>query len=70
MSKILYFLKESLISARRNLGTTVGGIVTLFLSLFMVGVSIMFSVMIGNVTSSFEEEVNIRAYVADSAEDA
>ncbi|MGN0038702.1 MAG: permease-like cell division protein FtsX [Coriobacteriales bacterium] len=70
MSKILYFLKESLISARRNLGTTVGGIVTLFLSLFMVGVSIMFSVMIGNVTSSFEEEVNIRAYIADSAKDA
>lgn len=70
MSKILYFLKESLISARRNLGTTVGGIVTLFLSLFMVGISIMFSVMIGNVTSSFEEEVNIRAYIADSAKDA
>ena len=70
MSKILYFLKESIISARRNLGTTVGGIVTLFLSLFMVGISIMFSVMIGNVTSSFEEEVNIRAYIADSAKDA
>ena len=70
MSKILYFLKESIISARRNLGTTVGGIVTLFLSLFMVGISIMFSVMIGNVTSSFEKEVNIRAYIADSAKDA
>ena len=36
----------------------------------MVGISIMFSVMIGNVTSSFEEEVNIRAYIADSAKDA
>lgn len=69
MSKFLYFLKESLISARRNLGTTVGGIVTLFLSLLMVGVSIMFSVMIDNVTSSFEEEVNIRVYIADDAKD-
>lgn len=67
MSKIIYFLKESLISSRRNLGTTVGGIITLFLSLFMVGISIMFSTMISNVTTSFEEEVNIRLYVADSA---
>lgn len=67
MSKIVYFLKESLISSRRNLGTTIGGIVTLFLSLFMVGISIMFSTMISNVTTSFEEEVNIRLYIADSA---
>lgn len=67
MSKIIYFLKESLISSRRNLGTTVGGIITLFLSLFMVGISIMFSTMISNVTTSFEEEVNIRLYIADSA---
>ena len=69
MSKIAYFIKESLISSRRNLGTTVGGIVTLFLSLFMVGISIMFSTMIGNVTTSFEEEVNIRLYISDEAKD-
>ncbi len=69
MSKIVYFLKESLVSSRRNLGTTVGGIITLFLSLFMVGISIMFSSMISNVTTSFEEEVNIRLYIADTAKD-
>ena len=69
MSKIVYFVKESLISSRRNLGTTVGGIITLFLSLFMVGISIMFSTMISNVTTSFEEEVNIRLYISDDAKD-
>ena len=69
MSKFVYFLKESLISSRRNLGTTIGGIITLFLSLFMVGVSIMFSTMISNVTTSFEEEVNIRLYISDDAKD-
>ena len=69
MSKFVYFLKESLISSRRNLGTTIGGIITLFLSLFMVGVSIMFSTMLSNVTTSFEEEVNIRLYISDDAKD-
>ena len=69
MSKIAYFLRESLINSRRNIGTTVGGIVTIFLSLLMVGVSILFSAMISNVTSSFEDEVNIRLYVSDDASD-
>lgn len=69
MSKILYFLKESIISSRRNLGTTVGGIITIFLSLLMIGVSIMFSVMLTNLSASFEEEVNIRLYISDDAKD-
>ncbi len=69
MSKIIYFLKESLISSRRNLGTTIGGVITLFLSLLMVGISIMFSAMINNVTTSFEEQVNIRLYISDNATD-
>lgn len=69
MSKILYFLKESLISSRRNLGTTVGGVITLFLSLLMVGISIMFSAMINNVTTSYEDQVNVRLYVSDEAKD-
>ena len=69
MSKIGYFVKESIASSKANVGTTIGGVVTIFLSLLMVGVSILFSVMISNVTSSFENEVNIRLYIADSASD-
>ena len=49
MSKIIYFLKESIVSSRRNLGTTIGGIVTIFLSLLMIGVTIIISMMIGNL---------------------
>lgn len=67
MSKILYFLKESVVSSRRNLGTTIGGIVTIFLSLLMIGVTIIISIMIGNLASSFEDEVNVRLYIADEA---
>ena len=69
MSKILYFLKESVVSSRRNLGTTIGGIVTIFLSLLMIGVTIIISIMIGNLASSFEDEVNVRLYIADEATD-
>lgn len=69
ISKLGYFLKESLISSRRNIGTTVGGVITLFLSLLMVGISIMGSAVINNVTTSFEEQVNIRLYISDDAKD-
>ena len=69
MSKIIYFIKEALVNSYRNIGTTIGGIITIFLSLLMVGVSIIFSTMISNVTESFEEEVNIRLYISDNATD-
>ncbi len=69
MSKLMYFIREALVSSRRNLGTTVGGIITIFLSLLMVGVSIMFSALLGNLATSFEEEVNVRLYISDSATD-
>ena len=69
MSKILYFLSESIVSSRRNIGTTIGGIVTIFLALLMVGLAIMMSIMIGNVASSFEDEINVRLYISDDASD-
>lgn len=69
MSKIIYFLKESIVSSRRNLGTTIGGIVTIFLSLLMIGVTIIISMMIGNLATSFEDEVNVRLYISDEATD-
>lgn len=69
MSKFLYFIKESIVSSRRNLGTTVGGIITIFLSLLMIGVTIIISMMIGNLATSFEDEVNVRLYISDEATD-
>lgn len=69
MSKLMYFLKESIISSRRNLGTTIGGIVTIFLSLLMIGITIIVSIMIGNLAASFEDEVNVRLYISDEATD-
>ncbi len=69
MSRLAYFLRESLQSSRRNIGTTIGGTITIFLCLLMVGISILFSVIIGNVITSVEEDVDIRLYVSDDATD-
>ena len=69
MSKLAYFVKEALISARRNIGTTFGGIITIFLCMLMIGVTIIFSSMIGNLMTSFEDEVNVRLYISDDATD-
>ena len=38
MSSLLYFFKESLIGFTRNLSTTLGSIITIFLSLLIIGV--------------------------------
>ena len=67
MSKLIYFCKEAFNSSRHNLGTTIGGIITIFLSLLMIGVTIVFSLMIGNLATSFEDEVNVRLYISDDA---
>lgn len=68
MSSLFYFFKESLQGFTRNLSTALGSIVTIFLSLLIIGVFMVGGVMVENMISSVEEEVSITAYVADSAE--
>ena len=68
MSSLLYFFKESLQGFTRNLSTTLGSIVTIFLSLLIIGVFLVGGVMVENMVSSVEDEVSITAYVADGAD--
>ena len=68
MSSLLYFFKESLQGFKRNLSTTLGSIVTIFLSLLIIGVFLVGGVMVENMVSSVEDEVSITAYVADDAD--
>lgn len=67
MSSIAYFFKESLKGFARNLSTTLGSIITIFLSLLIIGIFIVFGGIIENVVSTVENEVSITAYVADDA---
>ena len=68
MSSLFYFFKESLQGFARNLSTTLGSIVTIFLSLLIIGVFLVGGTVINHLVSSIENEVSITAYVADDAD--
>ena len=68
MSSIIYFFKESLTGFARHLSTSIGSIITLFLSLLIIGVFLFAGNIVNNVVSSVESEVNITVYVADNSE--
>lgn len=67
MSSFAYFLKESLRGFTRNLSTALGSIVTIFLSLMIIGIFLVGGFVVENVVSSVESEVSITAFVADDA---
>ena len=67
MSSLFYFFKESLTGFSRNLGTALGSIVTIFLSLLIIGIFLVGGNMVNNVIASVENEVSITAYVSDEA---
>ena len=64
---MFYFFKESLTGFARNLSTTLGSIITIFLSLLIIGIFAIGAVVINNVVTSVENQVSITAYVADDA---
>ncbi len=70
MRSLAYFFKESLQGFTRNLSTALGSIVTIFLSLLIIGVFLVGACIVNNLVSSIEDEVSITAYVADDAEQA
>lgn len=70
MSSFVYFLKQSLQGFARNLSTTLGSIITIFLSLLIIGVFLVFGGVVENIVSSVENEVSITAYISDDATDA
>ncbi len=67
MSSIAYFFKESLRGFSRNLSTALGSIVTIFISLLIIGLFLIGGVMLNKIIESVEDEVSITAYVADDA---
>lgn len=70
MSSLIYFFKESLRGFARNISTTLGSIITIFLSLLIIGVFFVAGLVIDNVVSSIENQVSITAYVADDASES
>lgn len=67
MSSLIYFFKESLTGFTRNLSTALGSIVTIFLSLLIIGIFLVGGAIINNTVSSVEDKVSITAYIDDDA---
>ena len=62
-----YSLREAGHHFRRNLSTALGAVVTIFLSLFIIGVFILGSTLINNMVGSVEDKVTIQAFLSDEA---
>lgn len=54
---------------RRNWTTVLGAVVTIFLSLFIIGVFVLGSALINNMIGTVENEVTIQAFLSDDATD-
>ncbi len=67
MSNIAYSIREALRHFRRNWSTVFGAIVTIFLSLFIIGVFLLGSAMVTNLVGSVEDRVTIQAFLSDDA---
>ncbi|MBR3235505.1 MAG: permease-like cell division protein FtsX [Atopobiaceae bacterium] len=70
MSNIGYSIREALNHFRRNWSTVFGAIVTIFLSLFIIGMFVLGSAMITNLVGNVEDRVTIQAFLSDTADQA
>lgn len=69
LSSIVYFIREAFKGFFRNRATALGSVITIFLSLLILGVFSVGAVVVGNVVDSVESKVSITAYVADDAKE-
>ena len=68
-SNIGYSFREVGQHFRRNWTTVLGAVVTIFLSLFIIGVFVLGSALINNMIGTVENEVTIQAFLSDDADD-
>ncbi|MCK8114552.1 permease-like cell division protein FtsX [Anaerosoma tenue] len=62
-----YFVKESFVSFKRNWVMSLGAIITIYLSLLLVGVSLGSGMLLDQVVQSVEDKVSIRIFLKDGA---
>jgi cell division transport system permease protein len=62
-----YFVKESLVSFKRNWVMSLGALITIYLSLLLVGISVGSGFVLGQVVQSMEQKVSIRIFLKDGA---
>lgn len=60
-----YFVKESITSFKRNWVMSLGAIITIYLSLLLVGISLGSGMVLSQVVKSVEQKVSIRIFLKD-----
>lgn len=63
-----YSIREAGHHIRRNWSTCLGAIVTIFLSLFVIGVFVLGSALLNDMVGNVEDRVTIQAFLSDSAD--
>ena len=64
-----YSIKEAVRHFFRNWTTSFGAVITIFLSLFIIGLFIIGSVLVNSAIGNVEDQVTIQAYISDNASD-
>ena len=67
-SNVGYSLREAGRHFRRNWSTVIGAIVTIFLSLFVIGLFVVGSVLLNRIAGNVEDQVTIQAFLSDGAD--
>ena len=67
-SKIGHSTREAFHHFRRNWSTAFGAVVTIFLSLFIIGTFVLGSAMLSSIVGNVEDRVTIQAFLSDDAE--
>jgi len=62
-----YFVRESMQNFRRNWVMTLGAVITIYLSLLLVGVFLVTGVLVNSVVKSVEDKVTIQIFLKDGA---
>ncbi|MCL2150703.1 MAG: permease-like cell division protein FtsX [Coriobacteriia bacterium] len=67
MRSLSHFVREALSGFRRNFSTVLGAIVTIYLSLLVIGIFLVATMIIDQLISQVENQVEITMYVRDDA---
>lgn len=67
-SNIGYSLREAGRHFKRNWSTVIGAVVTIFLSLFVIGLFVVGSVLLNRIAGDVEDQVTIQAFLSDGAD--
>ncbi len=62
-----YFARESVINFRRNWVMSLGAVITIYLSLLLVGISLATGIIVNEIVNSVEEKVTIQIFLKDGA---